>query len=251
MTDFLYNLLEDILGRKIVKFFYNLLAITIFILLILLWLTDNYVGIVVLVILALLFFFGILHLYRRLNDQTIRQFAVMNQQLKLRMKYPAQPFFNMEWVYPNMRGVYRGRYLAIVSYKSIEAGKVVPRVAVTLDVIHYGKIFSLKPEDFSTALKKLKEGPDIITGDDDFDARFYVESNDARFMKNLLDDDIRDILMDNVFNHIGKFTLSQGQLKYSEALVLNTTEERRRFEYVILVLHMMAKRMELMRIGKA
>ena len=149
------------------------------------------------------------------------------------------------------------------------------KVVVTLDVVHYGKTFKLKPETFKSAMRKLKlfklieflmkiffirkskwvrnmqDEVDVITGDNEFDARFLVDSNDPFFITRLLDDKIRGILKKDVFKRVGEFSLNQGQLRYQEELVLNTDEERKRFENVVLVLHMMAKRMELMRIGRA
>lgn len=184
------------------------------------------------------------------NDQTIAQFAALNTQLGISLNVPTRKTFNLEWTYPALKGRYLGRDLH-VSMKNIDiAGIGVPHTFISIDTLHFGKTLEISSETLFTTLKKTFGKQDVITGDAEFDRRFLIASNDNGFVRKLLDDDIRDILKKEVFLNMGTISLKHSQLHYKEQIVINTDNERRRLENIILVMYMLAKRMEYMRDNK-
>ena len=181
------------------------------------------------------------------NDQTIAQFSALNTQLGVSLEVPERKLFNLEWTYPALKGAYLGRHLHIAIRNMDMAGVAVPHTVITIDTLHSGKTLEISAETLVSTLKKIVGKQDVITGDAEFDRRFLIKSNDNGFVKKLLDDDIRDILKKEVFLKMGKISLKHSQMFYEEQVVVNTDNERRRIENIILVMYMIAKRMEYMR----
>ncbi len=180
-----------------------------------------------------------------LNGQVVRQLNLLNKQLNIYLKIPEHKMFSLEWKYPFMTGNFLNRSLNIFMYVTNRIGYPLPHTIVTIDVLHYGKTFSLKTESITTRAKRMAGMNDVIIGDPEFDDLFYIETNDPGFVGSLLeDDDIRELMIRHLNLNNARITLEQSQLKYDEQVILNTTEKRKRFEKVILLLYMLIKRME-------
>jgi hypothetical protein len=169
----------------------------------------------------------------------------MNLKVIIYLKIPEHKMFSLEWKYPFMTGNFLNRSLNIFMYVTNRIGYPLPHTIVTIDVLHYGKTFSLKTESITTRAKRMAGMNDVIIGDPEFDDLFYIETNDPGFVGSLLeDDDIRELMIRHLNLNNARITLEQSQLKYDEQVILNTTEKRKRFEKVILLLYMLIKRME-------
>lgn len=196
------------------------------------------------------FYWAVSRAIEYLNEQIVAQFAALNHQLNITLNVPPRKTFNLEWAFPSLKGHYLGRQIDIVTLPTNIGGVSVPHTTITLDALHYGNTFEIKSENWITFIKKFWGKQDILTGDKHFDSRFYITSNNANFMRQLLDADIRDIMNREAFLQMGKFTLKESQLKYEEQVVINTDNDRERIEKIILIMYMMVKRMEYMRAKK-
>lgn len=200
-----------------------------------------------LTVIAIFIFFLVTRFVQSLNNQTIKQFSLMNLQLKVGLNVPTKKPWSLDWLYPSLIGFFLDKHLSISMYTKQQNGFKSPYTSITIDAFHYGKTFKITTEGFYTKVDKLFGKDDILTRDKTFDRLFYVESNDPKFMVKLLDEEIRDIMKHDVFMSMGTFVLNQSQLRYDEQLVINTDKKRKRFEKIILVMYMMTKKMEMMR----
>lgn len=182
-----------------------------------------------------------------LNDRAIAQFAALNTQLNISLEVPPRKTFNLAWSYPSLKGLYLGRELIIKMNNKDIGGIAVPHTIITVDTLHSGNTLEISAETFFSTLKKAFGKQDVLTGDNEFDRRFLIVTNNNGFVKKLLDQEIRDILKKEVFLKMGKISLQHSRLQYEEQIVVNTDNERRRLENIILVLYMISKRMEYMR----
>ncbi|MBK8472220.1 MAG: hypothetical protein IPL33_08635 [Sphingobacteriales bacterium] len=186
-----------------------------------------------------------------INDRTIAQFAAMNAQLKIALSVPARKAFNLAWSYPSLKGRYLERDLSISMKNKDMAGMSVPYTSMSIDALrHRGVTLEISSETLGSTLKKMIGKQDVLTGDIDFDRRFLIKTNNQKFIKDLLDEEIRDILKKEVFLKMGTLSLKDSELCYEEQIVVNTDNERRRMENILLVMYMLAKRMDYMRDGK-
>ncbi len=132
----------------------------------------------------------------------------------------------------------------ISSKEVMIAGVAYPQTVIVVDVLHYGKTFTIGSETIYTILSKLWGKNDISLNDPLFDRMFYLTANDAAFLQKVLDPDIRDIMKANMFLQDGKFTLNQAQLRYEEQISVMTVSRRKRIEKIILIMYMMAKKID-------
>lgn len=206
-----------------------------------------------------------------LNRLTLAQWAILNEQLQINLQMPERAWLELEWKYPSMDGMYLGKKINISMFNAEMFGITAPHTRIVIDAIHYGNTLEIRSEGVYTQFEKfwLKTNNlytrqiqkilhyfgrevvplkgEVAVGDLEFDRRFYVLTNNAGFVKKLLDPDIRDIMKNDVFTKMGKFVLNQSQLIYTEQININTDFERQRFQKIILLMYMMANRMERIR----
>ncbi|HRK28826.1 MAG TPA: hypothetical protein PK239_16245 [Chitinophagales bacterium] len=179
-----------------------------------------------------------------LNDLVVEQFSVLNNQLQLELIVEPRRRFSFKRRYPLIKGKYLNRRLMISSKEVMIAGVAYPQTVIVVDVLHYGKTFTIGSETIYTILSKLWGKNDISLNDPLFDRMFYLTANDAAFLQKVLDPDIRDIMKANMFLQDGKFTLNQAQLRYEEQISVMTVSRRKRIEKIILIMYMMAKKID-------
>lgn len=225
----------------------------------------------VLMLLALGVFLVVSRILRYLNDRNVEQFVFLNEQLKLQLSTANRSWFTLEWQYPSLAGDYLGKKITINMFNADVLGITAPHTRIIVDATHYGKTLEIRSEGIYTQFEKLwlraavmqqrfvaailrhfgrepKPITDEVAVDDwQFDRRFFIMANDAKFAKKLLDDDIRDIMKNDVFMKMGHFRLLNSQLIYTEQIVINTDFERQRLQKIVLLMYMMAKRMEIIR----
>lgn len=179
-------------------------------------------------------------------DQIIEQFAILANILKLKLTVPTRKRFSLSSRYPVVNGNYLNRNVNISTKEVLIGGAAFPQTQIVLDVMHYGKTFTIGSETIYSTLKKLWGHTDVSVNDPTFDRMFYITTNDPKFVQKLLDREIRDVMKENTYFQQGKFILEQAQLKYVEQISLITVHRRKRMEKVLLVMYMMAKKIDLM-----
>lgn len=208
---------------------------------------------------------------RYLNDRNVEQFAYLNEELKLKLNTTDRSWFKLDWQYPSLSGTYLNRNISIIMFNADSFGITAPHTRIAVDALHYDKTLEIKSEGIYTQFEKMyfratnftnriirailkyfgrylkPISHEVNIGDLDFDRRFYIISNDTKFTIKLLDKEIRDIMTKDVFLKMGKFELRQSQLFYTEQIVINTDFERQRLQKIILLMYMIAKRIEQIR----
>lgn len=228
-------------------------------------------ALLVLMLAAIGIFLMVSQSIRYLNDRNVEQFAYLNEELKLKLTTTDRSWFKLDWQYPKLEGIYLNRNISIVMFNADSFGITAPHTRIAVDALHYGKTLEIKSEGIYTQFEKMyfraanftnriirailkyfgrylkPINQEVNIGDFDFDRRFYIISNDTKFTIKLLDKEIRDIMTKDVFLKMGKFELSQSQLFYTEQIVINTDFERQRLQKIILLMYMLAKRIEQIR----
>lgn len=192
----------------------------------------------------LLFYILLGYAINYLNNRIIEQFAVLNTDLGLNIEVPPRKLLRLARRYPRLRGRFLQRSIEIKMYDKVVVGRPAPVTEIIVDILHYGNTFTIKSETWWTTLKKFFGKNDITTSDKEFDRLFYLEASNPGLLIKLLDEDIRDIMKYNVSLKSGILSAQQAQLIYQEQLAIGTTNERKRLEKVILIMYMIAKKLE-------
>jgi len=207
-------------------------------------LLSSPIYIIVFVAIFVLAFYLVTESIQFFYDQIIEQFAILAKELNLNLSVSPKKKFSIKSRFPLINGNYLKRNISI-STKDILIGSVAfPQTQITLDVLHYGNTFTIGSETIYTTLKKIWGHTDVSVNDPQFDRMFYITTNAPSFVKKLLDKEIRDVMKENTYFQQGKFILEQAQLKYIEQISLITVHRRKRIEKVILVMYMMAKKID-------
>lgn len=198
---------------------------------------------------------------RYFNNRIIRQFQILNRQMKVDLKLPHLQLIKVAWLwnwvpvpvfstdfkirYPSMKGVYLGKLINIQLYNA-EEGKS-PHIKISVDTTDYGNNFSIKLEERGWAQQFFGKS-DIPIGNTSFDQRFYIEANNPEFIPQLFDDELRRIFQKNFY---GNCTLENSVLEYVEETLIHTKKGRIRLQNIILGMYMIGKKMNYIRHGKA
>jgi hypothetical protein len=126
-------------------------------------------------------------------------------------------------------GTRRARAVQIFTY--LDTSSDGAYAAVTAQTVMVGPLrFVLKKQGFSTMLTELFGMPKIFTGDEEFDAAWFVQTNQPEFMRALLLPELRAKLMTvRQAGAKGKFELRGGEIKYTEAGLFADTKLSERF----------------------
>ena len=153
-------------------------------------------------------------------------------------------------LHPMVSGVYLDRFIKVAAKGKVKGGAITELIVVEVDVLPFGNTFSIKPETCKMRLLKwFRWKKDVLTGDKDFDNKFFVEGKE-KFMKKLLDPPIIQLFRDELFKKMGNIHLEQGILRYEEKGLLNDDEKRERIEKVIELMYLIARKLDFMRLGK-
>ncbi len=209
--------------------------------------------VVILVVLTAIMFLIVRGYVRWVNGKLIEQFQLLKAQLNtptpgVGIRAPVQGLFDFGWITVGLGGKFLNKNIVIYMHEKPGIMISTYYTTITIDVIHYGNSMAISTEGMKTFWDKYwgRKKTDIETGDKAFDQRFEVNGN-PKFVTGLLDDEIRKLMKEEVFKEMGTFTLNQSQLTYTEQVVMNTNYKRKRIEKIILVMFMMAKRMEYIR----
>ncbi|MFK7904822.1 MAG: hypothetical protein AB8B69_06840, partial [Chitinophagales bacterium] len=125
-----------------------------------------------------------------------------------------------------------------------ESSREVPFTTISVDAPFGGRTFSIRPEALGKRFTKFFYNKSKVTEDKSFDRKFEVSSDDLEYIGNLLDGGVREILSEGILSRDSYLEFSNGKFSYTEQTVLNAGFKRRRFEKIILVMYMIAKKME-------
>ncbi len=199
-----------------------------------------------------------------LNARVYRQYQLLNMQLELNLSKPmrSQPhlwwllpenwvpeskrsYFGFSRSYPSLTGRYLGRSLTIsTEAKMINENKSAIVTSVILDVFPVGRSFEITASGFGLSLAGLFKRNRSKTGDKSFDSRFSIHTDNPDYFLVLMDEDIRRVLKTDVFSDMGRLSLDGNLLTYEEAILPKDEYIRKKIERVVLVLYMIAKKME-------
>ena len=243
------------------------------IVLVLLLVSLNYTFTIILTSLIVISFIAVRNYIREANSEMLRHFSILNKELKLRLSISTPTFFKIGWEYPSLSGTYLNRVFSL-SAKGSNVFFVKPsNISISMDVHNYGKTFEIKPQSWKNniynkighALNRVfgktisgflsKWLPIFITysgihKNQNFNDLYNVTTNDAKFMNKVLDNDITDVFMQDLWPDMGTIKLEQGIMTYKHQALINTEMERYHLEKVILVMYMIAKQLEYRRSGK-
>lgn len=181
-----------------------------------------------------------------INGRVIKQFAFMNRQLRVHLEIPETRLFNFQWIYPSLQGQYlRRRIQVYTSTHPVPNGKrEVPFTTISVDASFGGRSFSIRPEALGKKFAKFFYNKKKVTQDKSFDRKFDVNGDDLKYVGGLLDGGVREILNEGILSRDSYLEFKNGQFSYTEQTVMNANFKRRRFEKIILVMYMIAKKME-------
>ncbi len=180
------------------------------------------------------------------NNRVIKQFAFLNRQLHVHLDIPETRLFNFRWIYPSLQGHYLQRRIQVfTSTQSVSNSKrEVPFTTISVDAPFGGRSFSIRPEALGKKFTKFFYNKKKVTQDKTFDRKFDVGGDDLKYVGGLLDGAIREILNEGILSRDSYLEFKNGQFSYTEQTVMNANFKRRRFEKIILVMYMIAKKME-------
>ena len=204
---------------------------------------DQWAAVLILLLTLLLSFYIIRKVVDFLNDKIIHQYLLLNQQLNLELLIPPRRWYDLRWRYPSIRGTYLNRHLII----KVDDKKPMAHTRITIDVFHYGRTFFIRKNDWMTWLKSFFKSKSIKTQNGAFNRYFLIESTDPRFILQLLDEPIIELMNEDIVLKNGVFKLEHGQVIFEEQYLIKNEDERDHTEKIILLLYMMAKRIDYMR----
>lgn len=180
------------------------------------------------------------------NNLAQRQYAFLNRQLRVHLDIPETDMFSFRWVYPSLQGKYLSRRIQIYTTTQAVGGREreAPFTTVSVDASFGGRSFSIRPEALGKRFTKFFYNKKRITEERSFDRKFDVNGDDLKYVGGLLDGAVRDILNQGILSRESYLEFNNGKFSYTEQTVINTSWERRRFEKIILVMYMIAKKME-------
>ncbi len=163
----------------------------------------------------------------RKSGENLRRLAV-ELGLTLREQAPVLGIFPRR---PEISGEREGKATRVVHFTT-GSGKnrqhwialaVRPRVRGALE-------FRLSPEGFANTVRGLFGYKEIKVGDERFDAAWYVETNQAEFLRAALVPELRERLMQLRQEGLkGRFETHEGEVRYVERGALGSDAQRRRF----------------------
>ena len=170
----------------------------------------------------------------------------LNRQLRVHLEIPETSLFNFQWIYPSLQGRYLNRRIQIyTSTQSVsESKREVPFTTISVDASFGGRSFSIRPEALGKKFTKFFYNKNKVTQDKSFDRKFDVNGDDLKYVGGLLDGPVREILNQGILSRDSYLEFKNGQFSYTEQTVMNSGFKRRRFEKIILVMYMIAKKME-------
>jgi len=196
---------------------------------------------------------------RYFNNRIIRQFQILNRQMKIDLKLPDLQLMEFSWLwgwlpvpvfsmvfkieYPAMKGVYLGKLISVELY-NMEEGKS-PHIKIRVDTTDYGHTFNIGIEERGWSEQWFGES-DILVGNISFDHRFYIESNNPEFIQQLFDNELRRIFLKNFY---GTCVLENSVLEYVEETLVHREKHRIRLQNIILGMYMIGKKMDHLRHG--
>lgn len=200
---------------------------------------------IVFIITLILIFVIIKIILKKISYLTIHQFTILNKELQLKQTILVPTLLSFDKYLPTLQGSFLGQYLKIFMYTKLEPNeRKFPYTEIHTDIINYDKTFTLTTQGIYTSYKKYFYNTTKITGDPEFDRRFFVKSSHPDFIADLFDDEIRNYLKKDVFLKMGTFNLEQSLLKYTEQIAITTENERHRLEEIIAVMLMMTQKMK-------
>ncbi|MEZ4888371.1 MAG: hypothetical protein R3E32_26820 [Chitinophagales bacterium] len=181
-----------------------------------------------------------------INNRVIRQFAFLNRQLRVHLDIPETRLFNFEWIYPSLQGQYLQRRIQVYTTTQtvLDRKREVPFTTISVNAPFGGRSFAIRPEALGKQFTKFFYNKKKVTEDRSFDRKFDVNSDDLEYIGGLLDDAVREILNEGILSRDSYLEFKNGVFSYTEQTVLNMGFKRRRFEKIILVMYMIAKKME-------
>ena len=229
---------------------------------------------VILFLLVVMTFLGIRNYIRQANSEMLRHFAILNKQLKLHLNISTPTFFKIGWEYPSLSGTYFNRRFSLSARGETIFFPKPSTISISMDVRNYGNTFEIKPHTWKNNFRN-KAGHTLnsifgasisgflskwlpifspysgIHSDQDFNDLYSINTNNARFVNQILDEQIASVFTQDLWPDVGTIKLDQGIMTYKHQALINTDIERYHLEKVILVMCMLAKHIEYKRIGKA
>lgn len=229
---------------------------------------------IILFLLIVIGFISFRNYVRQANSEMLRQFAILNKQLNLRLSISTPTFFKVGWEYPSLSGTYLNRPFSLSAKGEIFFLPKPSNISISMDVSNYGNTFEIKPQTWRNNFRN-KTGHTLnsifgasisgflskwfpifspysgIHGDQDFNDLYSVKTNNSKFINKILDDDTVGVFTQDLWPDMGVIKLDQGIMTYQHEALINTEMERYHLEKVILVMYMLAKHIEYKRAGKA
>ncbi len=196
------------------------------------------------------------------NRRRIEQYEILNKQLKLNMdirpktKFPFSIFFlnkaanfakykfGFQWVFPTLSGMYLGQSMefSVDAVAQEDTERKVHYSNLIVNVTHTGNSCHIRTRTWRDKLRIFKRKR-FLTGDATFDEYFQVTTNNADFLIILFDTPIRQLLVNHTYQK-ATLELDKGQLTFRQRKVMTDMKDRKHFEQVILLLYMIAKRID-------
>lgn len=200
--------------------------------------------------------------FNHFNNRRIEQYEILNEQLKLKMdirpktKFPFSFFFlnkranfdnqkfGFQWVFPTLSGMYLGQSMEFSVDTVIEpdSKREIHYSNIIVNASHTGNNFSIRSRTFRDKFR-IWGRKRFLTGDPTFDEYFQVETNNPSYIHTLFDTPIRQLIVNHTYKK-ATLSLEKGQLNFRERKIMTNVKERKHFEQVILLLYMLAKRID-------
>lgn len=178
------------------------------------------------------------------NNRLMRQFGLLAIQYGLTVQ--ARKRFGF-YCHPFIKGSYKFRDLHIGTYTEDFWKHAVHYTFVTVEVERAeGKTFDVYKESYFRKFENEVGGHDIKTGDAEFDERFLVSSNDEEFVKQVLDEKVRNKFFEDIMakNFYGSVQLKDGKLMFTHAGFIKNDLVRELFECLVDLLYAVADRID-------